>query len=93
MSAIPLLRGLLASGIEITTDGCKVRWRDAYGRLDVVTLDALRAEKAAVIAFLEAEDYRADRFEELAAILEYDEHMPRAEAEHRARRIVYGAGA
>ena len=34
--------------------------------------------------------YLADRFEELAAILEYDEGMPRAEAERAAHRIVHG---
>lgn len=90
MNAIPLLRQLRASGVEITTDGCEVRWRDASGILDAETLDVLRAEKAAVIAFLEAEAYRADRFEELAAILEFDDHMPRAEAERAAFRIVHG---
>lgn len=90
MSAGLLLRDLLASGVEITTDGRTVRWRDPAGRLDTATVEALRAEKAAVIAFLEAEAYRADRFEELAAILEYDEHMPRAEAERAAFKIIHG---
>lgn len=42
-----------------------------------------------------AEDpvYLADRFEELAAILEYDEGLTRAGAERRARLIVYGGQA
>jgi hypothetical protein len=58
--------------------------------MDAAAIEALRAEKAAVIAFLEAEAYLADRIEELAAILEYDEHMPRAEAERAAFRIIHG---
>lgn len=88
MSALTLLRDLLASGVELSTDGRTVRGRDPAGQIDAAAIEALRAEKAAVIAFLEAETYLADRFEELAAILEYDEGLPRVEAEVRARRIV-----
>ncbi len=52
-------------------------------RISVRSGDDPEAETARAI-------YLADRFEELAAILEYDEHLPRQEAERRARCAVYG---
>lgn len=38
-------------------------------------------------------DYLADRYEELAAILEHDEHMQRADAERAAFKIIHGGKA
>lgn len=95
--AIDLLKSLSAEGVEFSTDGVRIRWRNGDGRVTADVVAALAAEKAAVIDFLAAngappgtrhaardpEDLRAE-YEERAAILQYDGGLSREEAERQA---------
>ncbi len=87
------LRTLRAYGAEVVLDGGNLRLR-ASTPLPPSVVATLRAAKTGLLHLLtthpDALD-RLDAFEERAAILEFDAHLPRAEAEHRAWREVYGA--
>jgi hypothetical protein len=82
MGAIDLLCDLMAEGVEFSTDGQQVRWRDAGGKLTPERLEVLKDGKSEVLQFLTAHtEPDLDAFEERAAICEYDGGLLRADAE------------
>jgi hypothetical protein len=102
-AALDLMKSLAADGVEFSTDGVRIRWRNGGGRVTPDVVATLAAEKATVIDFLsgkdvpagvpaspDPEDLRA-AFEERAAILEYDAGLSREEAEQQATAEVYGS--
>jgi hypothetical protein len=103
-AALDLMKSLTADGVEFSTDGVRIRWRNGDGRVTPDVVATLAAEKATVIDFLsgknvpagvpaspDPEDLRT-AFEERAAILEYDAGLSREEAERQATAEVYGSG-
>jgi hypothetical protein len=52
MGATDLVRGLMADGVELATDGERIRWRSAGGRMTPERIAELASSKAEVIAFL-----------------------------------------
>lgn len=51
-AAVDLVKSLSAAGVEFSTDGIRVRWRNSDGRVTPEIVAALAAEKATVIEFL-----------------------------------------
>jgi hypothetical protein len=95
--ALDLVKSLSAEGVEFSTDGVRIRWRNGDGLVTADVIAALAAEKAAIIDFLAGENSQAGaapaasdpedvhaEFEERAAILECDAGLPREEAERQA---------
>ncbi len=83
MNVSALLDGLHKRGVRLRIDDDRLRWFAPVGIVTEADLAALREHKAEVLAILrEAE---IDRFEERAAILQFDAYLTRREAEHRAR--------
>jgi hypothetical protein len=83
MNAQAHLDRLYRRGVRLRLDGDRVRWFAPVGVVSEAELTALRQHKVEVIAILREED--RDRREERAAILEFDAHLSRREAERRAR--------
>lgn len=51
--AVPaILHDLIGAGVEFETDGQRIRWRNAGGRVTPDVVEVLRAHKAEVIGFL-----------------------------------------
>ena len=51
--AVPaILHDLIGAGVEFETDGARIRWRNAGGRVTPEVVEVLRANKAEVIGFL-----------------------------------------
>ena len=83
MSVSALLDGLHKRGVRLRFDGDRLRWFAPVGVVTEADLSALREHKDAVLAILrEAE---SDRIEERAAIIQFDAHFSRREAERCAR--------
>jgi len=82
---IDLLRTLTAYGAKAVIEQGRVRLvcRDP---LPAELIETARAHKEELRALVVAEEARRDRFEERAAILEFDEGLSRSEAEAIARR-------
>ena len=93
MTAVSVLRALRAEGAVVTLDGANLRLR-ASGPLPPSVVSAARAEKASLVDLLTCYPNfpdRLDDFEERAAILEFDAHLSRSEAERRAWAEVFGS--
>lgn len=106
MGAVDLVKNLMAEGVEFTTDGERIRWRNARGRITPQVIAELKAGKSQVLGFLSRmktnENIRGGipgpvierdwrvEFEERAAILEYDQGLSRADAEALAHVLIYG---
>ena len=87
MGAIDLLRDLMTEGVEFSTDGEQVRWRNGAGKLTPEWLAVLKCGKFEVLQFLTAHRKPAlDAFEERAAIAEFDGGLSRADAEDMAAK-------
>jgi len=97
LTALDLVKSLSAEGVEFSTDGVRIRWRNGDGLVTADVIAALAAEKAAIIDFLAGENCQAEaapaasdpedldaEFEERAAILECDAGLSREEAERQA---------
>ncbi len=97
MIALDLVKSLSAEGVEFSTDGVRIRWRNGDGLVTADVIAALAAEKAVIIGFLSGENSQAEaapaapgpedvhaEFEERAAILECDAGLSREEAERQA---------
>ena len=82
MTASTLLDRLHRRGVRFRIDGDRLRWVAPAGVMTEADLTALREHKAGVLAVLR-EDER-DRFEERAAIMQFDGEMTREEAERNA---------
>lgn len=52
MGAPAILHDLIRAGVEFETDGERIRWRNAGGRVTSEVIDTLRAHKVEVIAYL-----------------------------------------
>lgn len=52
MVAIDLVKRLIADGVTFETDGERIRWRNADGKIDGSTIDELKKGKAEIITFL-----------------------------------------
>lgn len=92
MTGVSVLRALRAEGAVVTLDGDNLRLR-APAPLPLAVVSAARAEKAGLVHLLTSYPDLPDRlddFEERAAILEFDAHLPRAEAERLAWVDVFG---
>jgi hypothetical protein len=89
MGATDLVRSLMADGVELSTDGERIRWRSAGGWMTPERIAELASAKAEVIAFLTGMNGRSgdvsgevlDRYEERAAICEHDAGQSRSDAE------------
>ena len=82
MGAIDLLRDLMTEGVELETDGQRIKWRNAGAKLTPERLHVLKQGKAEVLEYLSKPDL--DAFEERASICEYDGGLSRADAEDLA---------
>lgn len=100
MIALDLVKSLSAEGVEFSTDGVRIRWRNGDGLVTADVIAALAAEKAAIIDFLAGENSQAGtdpaasdpedlqaELEERAAILECDAGLSREEAERQAAGV------
>ena len=83
---LDIITALTAYGAEAVIEQGRVRLV-CREPLPAELIEIARAHKDELRALLEA---RRDRFEERAAILEFDEGLPRAEAEAMARREMAG---
>lgn len=52
MAAPAILHDLIGAGVEFETDGERIRWRNAGGRVTPDVVEVLRENKAEVVAFL-----------------------------------------
>ncbi|MDO5706058.1 MAG: hypothetical protein Q4G49_13470 [Paracoccus sp. (in: a-proteobacteria)] len=52
MTALAFLHDLIRAGVEFETDGERIRWRNAGGRMTPEVIGLLRADKARVIEAL-----------------------------------------
>lgn len=84
MEVQALLDRLYRRGVRLRLNGDRVRWFAPVGVVTEADLAELRQHKVEVLAFLREEE--RDRFEERAAILEFDAGLSRHEAERRARK-------
>ncbi|CAM5578872.1 hypothetical protein ATER59S_05048 [Aquamicrobium terrae] len=100
MIALDLVKSLSAEGVEFSTDGVRIRWRNGDGLVTADVIAALAAEKAAIIDFLAGENSQAGtdpaasdpedlqaELKERAAILECDAGLSREEAERQAAGV------
>ncbi len=98
--ALDLVKSLSAEGVEFSTDGVRIRWRNGDGLVTADVIAALAAEKAAIIDFLAGENSQAGtdpaasdpedlqaELKERAAILECDAGLSREEAERQAAGV------
>ena len=93
MTAVSVLRAIRDQGATVHVDGGNLRLR-ASVPLPTAIVAAVRAEKAGLVHLLTSyPDFldRLDDFEERAAILEFDAHLSRSDAERRAWAEVFGA--
>ncbi|MBP2227192.1 hypothetical protein J2847_000459 [Azospirillum agricola] len=92
MSALAVLRTVHAEGGTVSLDGGNLRLR-APAPLPPAIVSTVRAEKPGLVHLLtgcpDLPD-RLDEFEERAAILQFDAHLSRSEAERRAWADVFG---
>lgn len=89
MNVPAIIDRLHVRGVRLYADGDRLRWQAPTGVMTDADLSALREYKADVLAILrEAE---ADRIEERAAILQFDAHLSRREAERRARNETHSS--
>lgn len=51
-AAVDLVKALASDGVEFSTDGERIRWRNSNGRITPEVVATLAAEKATVIDFL-----------------------------------------
>ena len=51
-AALDLVKSLAAAGVEFSTDGERIRWRNGDGRMTPEVVATLAADKGAVIDFL-----------------------------------------
>lgn len=77
-----LLR-LHTAGVSLAVDGARLRYRGPAGAIAPGMLAALEEIKADLVI----------EYHERAGILEYEGHLPRAEAEFRAAALVLGPAA
>ncbi|UZF94383.1 hypothetical protein [Bosea sp. NBC_00550] len=90
-TALATLQAARSAGIEIEADGSRLRLRSAIPPSRIL-LGALRQNEPEIIEMLTpGEDGRspedwACRFDEIAGQREYEDHMPRPEAEACARQ-------
>lgn len=54
MSAIDLIKALTSEGVEFSTDGERIRWRNSNGKITDDVKAQIASDKAAVIAHLKA---------------------------------------
>ena len=54
-AAVNLVKMLASAGVEFSTDGERIRWRNSNGRITPEAVATLAAEKATVIDFLTGE--------------------------------------
>ncbi len=78
-----LIDGLHRRGVRLHVNGEILRWFGPVGTMTEADLSALRDHKAEVLAIIREQD--ADRIEERAAIIQFDAHLSRREAERLAR--------
>jgi hypothetical protein len=52
MGAVDLVQALIAEGMEFSTDGQRIRWRNSEGRMTPETMAQIAAAKREVIDFL-----------------------------------------
>lgn len=52
MAAPAILHDLIGAGVEFETDGERIRWRNAGGRVTPEVINTLRAHKVEVIDYL-----------------------------------------
>lgn len=83
MTPAVLLATLHAAGVVLTLDGSALRYRAPKGIMTPDLLQQLAQHKAALLALVDA-------FEERAAIMEYDGHLPREDAERLAWACLRG---
>jgi len=97
MTARELLETLRRRGVDLKPEGDSLRYRAPAGALTPTLRNALATHKTEVLAHLSGNlpaalaDWPAEwreRYEERAAIMEYDGSLPREEAEHRAQELV-----
>lgn len=60
-AALALLKSLSADGVEFSTDGERIRWRNGDGKVTPEIVAALSAEKGGVIDFLTRERQSATK--------------------------------
>jgi hypothetical protein len=77
MTAVELLAECQARDIQVSVQGASLAYDAPAGALTPEVIEAMRQHKAALLALLE-------RWEERAAILEYDAGLPRDDAEWQA---------
>ena len=88
MSAAAILDDLHKRGVRFRINGEKLRWRAPdEGVMTEADLSALREHKAEAMAIVGEQE--ADQFEERCAIIQFDAHFARREAERRARDEQY----
>ncbi len=75
MTAPTLLDRLHRRGVRFRIDGDRLRWLAPVGVVNEADLTALREHKADVLAILREDEL--DRFEERAAIMEFDGGLTR----------------
>ncbi|NKW79441.1 hypothetical protein HGG72_02440 [Ochrobactrum pecoris] len=54
MSAIDLIKALTSEGVEFSTDGERIRWRNSNGKITDDVKAQIASDKAAVIAHLKS---------------------------------------
>lgn len=60
--AVPaILHDLIEAGVEFETDGKRIRWRNAGGRVTAAVVHDLRTHKAEIISFLTGAPIRSER--------------------------------
>ena len=64
--AVPaIFHDLIGAGVEFETDGERIRWRNAGGRVTTEVVEVLRSHKAEVISFLSAVPIISDGHDKL----------------------------
>lgn len=57
-AAVDLVKALASDGVEFSTDGERIRWRNSNGRITPEVVATLAAEKATVLDFLTGKPQR-----------------------------------
>ncbi len=68
MTVPAVLHDLIGVGVEFETDGARIRWRNAGGRVTPDVGEVLRVNKAEVIAFLTGRASLSGRHDKTVAV-------------------------